>query len=167
MSLSVEVSPALMSLVRALVGAGWIVHTSVQTRRGAREVVFTTRPGDRGAPGGAIRVGATTNKVLSGQLYPGGTDGHHITHTATALPAALDELIRIKALRQHRDALLHTVQDGALVRYHGSITERHGIWKVRGLLRYGPYLGRFVLENPDDPGETLVPSSTRSFTVIR
>lgn len=48
-----------------------------------------------------------------------------------------------------------TPADGELVRYHGSLTQHHGVWRVRGVVEFGGYAGRTVLESIVDPRETL------------
>jgi hypothetical protein len=56
-------------------------------------------------------------------------------------------------------AVPFVVVEGDLVRYAGSQVEQHGVWRVRGPVRFGEYAGRLIVENPDNERETLILSA--------
>jgi hypothetical protein len=58
-------------------------------------------------------------------------------------------------------------EPGTMVRYHGSQPLHHGIWRVRGAVRFGDYARRLILENPENTRETLtISAGNASITVL-
>lgn len=162
----------LAAIVHLLTVSGYTPRTSVHTYRGAREVGFYGRHGVASLHG-VVRVGARSGRVTGGWLRPGGEDGPRLAlldadDAHTKLCAAIIRAATPAAYRRDPDPDARPAPEpGTLVRYHGSQSLHHGVWRVREVVKYGPYAGRTVLVDPDNPRSLLtVSTGNRTITPL-